>query len=60
MDVKIIDTVFTNNYAEKDGGGIKWNNIQPFILNSTFLNNTAIYGKDKASFPARLRLIIIL
>lgn len=54
MRIRISKNIFKNNYAEIEGGAIKWNDEKPELLNNTFLNNSAIYGKDVASFPIRI------
>lgn len=56
MKITISENIFKNNFAEIEGGAIKWNDEKPFLLNNTFLNNYAIYGKDVASFPIRMMI----
>lgn len=46
---------FTNNTALIAGGAIKWDDVMPSNLaNNTYLNNTAFYGSDIASYPINL------
>lgn len=40
--VSMNDTLFQNNFAASDGGGIFTNNVDFTVSNSTFLNNTAL------------------
>lgn len=47
---------FVNNKAIIEGGAIKWNDEKPYFFNNTFINNSAIYGEDIASFPLRMIL----
>lgn len=47
--------VFRNNYAVKEGGAIKFKEIEPVgWLNNTYVNNSAIYGKNIAAFPFKI------
>ena len=50
------NNVFKYNYAQKAGGGIKWEDIEPiFISKPIYLNNIAlIYGNDIGSFSQKL------
>ena len=51
------NTRIFNNSCENDGGAIKWENYKPFIDNSVLIyNNSAVYGADFASKPARFGL----
>ena len=51
------NTRIFNNSCENDGGAIKWENYKPFIDNSVLIyNNSALYGSDFASKPARFGL----
>ena len=56
MKIQIIDNIFVNNSAEIEGGAIKWSDEMPYFLNNTYINNSAIYGKNIASFPIRIIL----
>lgn len=48
---------FTNNQAEIEGGAVKYISKRPRNLTENyFSNNSAIYGKNLASYPIRLRL----
>ena len=47
-----------NNSAYIEGGAIKWNNEEPLFFNNSFVNNSATYGSDVASFPTRIILKI--
>lgn len=47
---------FVNNKALIEGGAIKWNDEKPYCFNNTFINNSAIYGENIASFPLRMIL----
>ena len=53
--LNISKTKFENNNAVLDGGAIRWAYNQPSFIKSSFLQNTAFYGKDVASFPVRMR-----
>ena len=51
----IYDNWFTNNTALDAGGAIKWDDVMPSNLtNNTYLNNSAFYGPDIASYPINL------
>lgn len=54
----IENTNFIKNSAYKDGGSIKFTNTEPILINSIFINNTALYGNDMASLPLRIKLTI--
>lgn len=43
--------------ALTEGGGIKWMKFLPVLDNVKFYDNQAIYGKNQASFPLRMRFI---
>lgn len=52
----IHDSVFSNGWASKTGGAIKWTGMRPNAYNCTFINNSAgFYGDDNASFPIAVR-----
>ena len=40
-----------NNVAMANGGAIYFDAFKPDIINCLFLNNSAIYGNDIASYP---------
>ena len=52
--MNIRNNTFTNNEATVEGGAIKWNDEMPTFLDNIFSNNSAIYGKNIASFPIRM------
>lgn len=53
----ISSTNFTQNSAELDGGAIKYTYYQPTISSdSNFVNNTALYGSDIASYAIEMQL----
>ena len=54
MKMNIFDNTFFNNTALKEGGAIKWNDEEPFLVNNVFWNNSAIYGENIACFPIRI------
>lgn len=60
MQIKVSENFFQENSAKIEGGAIKWSDEQPLIINNTFLNNSALYGNDIASFPLRLILNVYL
>lgn len=46
---------FMTNIAKIEGGAIKWSENKPIIEeDNVFINNSAIYGKDIASYPIRM------
>lgn len=46
-----------NNEASVEGGVLKYISKRPInITENTFLNNTALYGPNIASYPVRLRI----
>ena len=48
------DSKIFNNSCKNDGGGIKWKNSMPYIEDTVlFYNNSAVYGLDIASTPAK-------
>ena len=50
----IHDCSFVNNVATQQGGAIYYNFRRPFILNTLYSNNTALYGPNIASYPVRI------
>lgn len=47
--------IFENNVANVSGGAIKWDYARPDIDDTTkYLNNSAIYANDIASYPTNL------
>lgn len=52
---QLTDCTFTKNQAIQKGGALYWPDIQPNLTSCTFVNNTASYGHDIASFPVYLR-----
>jgi hypothetical protein len=55
-----MNSTFIENEANFDGGAFKWYGITPkfFEYHNTFINNSAIYGPDNASFASRLQIEI--
>ena len=55
-DAIVIDqSNFTNNYAQNEGGAIKFYSSLPIIIGCiNYKSNSANYGKDIASFVVRL------
>lgn len=53
----IIDSVFINNTANSNGGGIEYTSYRPTLTGNQFINNVATYGNNIASFPARIMVI---
>jgi predicted outer membrane repeat protein len=47
----ISDSTFIANSASLKGGAIYYDTYKPFLTNNTFLNNSAPYGPDLASYP---------
>ena len=54
MKMNIFNNTFSSNKATIEGGAIKWNDEMPVFLNNKFVNNSAIYGENIASFPIRI------
>ena len=52
--LNINNTQFNNNVASKEGGAIYYDYMFPSTFNVTFLNNSAPYGPDFASYPVRI------
>jgi hypothetical protein len=55
--LNIVMNSFKYNLADRNGGAISWKHFQPIIQDNLFINNTAQYGNDIASFPLRVVLI---
>ena len=47
---------FTNNRASTQGGAINYNYQSPNINGCKFLNNSAQYGPEVASYPVKIRM----
>jgi len=56
MNILISSNIFNSNVAFTEGGAVKWNDENPTFIDNTFLNNSALYGADIASFPIRIIL----
>ena len=50
----ITDSSFSDNSAIVEGGAIKYNLYRPIITNTTFMNNSASYGADIASYAIKV------
>ena len=56
--MNISRSLLKQNNASTEGGAIKWTHNKPFIDKFTiFENNLAVYGKNLAGFPIRMRVI---
>ena len=55
----IYKTIFNSNRAFDEGGCIKWTMSQPQIYKVFFINNSAIYGPNFASFPVKINFIFL-
>lgn len=53
----ISQSVFINNSATFQGGAIKYDVFRPFLQDNIFLNNTALYGPDIASYPIKVKFV---
>ena len=53
----IRDSVFTNNVAIEEGGGIIYNTYQPELINNTYGDNIAELGNDVASYATRIKKV---
>jgi len=51
---------FKSNSAASKGGAVLWEQSPPTFQNNTFLNNSAIYGAEIASYAIRLMPIDLL
>lgn len=52
--------VFQSNFAERSGGAIQWDIIEPLgdISQIAFINNSAlVYGNDISSYPLKIIMI---
>ena len=56
-NITLKDSYFGFNTAVLDGGSIKWNHLAPNTSNLTFLNNSAEYGENVASYATSLVLL---
>ncbi|TNV88132.1 hypothetical protein FGO68_gene10719 [Halteria grandinella] len=51
----IQDSLFQSNFAEQEGGAIKWNYYEPIMSNVIFKNNSAgVYGDELACVSKKL------
>ena len=53
-NLNINATTFSSNYATSQGGAIYYNFNRPIVIKTTFINNTADYGPDFASYAIRI------
>jgi len=55
MEILIDNNIFDSNFAQTEGGAIKWMNIMPLITEkNVYYNNVAQYGANIAAYPIRL------
>lgn len=47
------NVVFEDNRATREGGAIYYDSFRPIMTNLTFINNTAPYGNNIASYPVK-------
>jgi predicted outer membrane repeat protein len=48
----VSNSKFSGNYAENEGGAIKWTDLEPIFTNNQFSSNSVkVYGNNIASFP---------
>lgn len=52
----VSSNTFTSNQALSNGGAINWLDIEPTLLNNTYVNNTAKYGNDIACFASYIEI----
>ncbi|CAI2367043.1 unnamed protein product [Moneuplotes crassus] len=53
-ELNITKSIFEKNSATVKGGAISYNYNYPNIIETTFINNSAVYGPNYASYPARI------
>ncbi|TNV88024.1 hypothetical protein FGO68_gene15126 [Halteria grandinella] len=54
-ELTLLNTSFIDNYADLEGGAIKWNYFEPILQNVTFNNNTSgVYGDNIGSVARKL------
>jgi hypothetical protein len=53
-ETKISNNTFTNNQATSRGGAIFYNMNRPHFSDNVYSNNSALYGKDVASYAVRI------
>ena len=49
------NSTFINNTAVEAGGAIAYDLYPPELEDNYFVNNTAVYGPDIASYPYKIR-----
>ena len=52
----ISNTTFSNNYAQNSGGGFIYDLYRPTLSNIVFINNSALYGPNIASYPIKIKI----
>ena len=59
MDIN--DSTFTGNFAERDGGAIKWDMLEPIISEDTIFNSNSAnyYGDNIASYANKLAKLTV-
>ncbi|CAI2365727.1 unnamed protein product [Moneuplotes crassus] len=53
-ELNVTKSIFEKNSATVKGGAISYNYNLPSITKTTFINNSAVYGPNYASYPARI------
>jgi predicted outer membrane repeat protein len=54
-DLKIQNSVFEHNFASDKGGAIYYGYKRPVMTNLGFMNNSALYGPNIASYAVKIR-----
>ena len=52
--LNLTETVFSHNQASEKGGAIFYNYNRPLLKNITYMNNSAQYGPDIASYAVKI------
>jgi hypothetical protein len=55
-NTSIINNRFQNNAASSEGGAIYYNYNRPSMSSNIFINNSALYGENVASYPTKIVL----
>ena len=56
-NLTLTDLAFTNNNAIRQGGAIYYDYARPRIERIEYLNNSAEYGPEIASYPVKIKLV---
>ena len=56
-NLTLTNLTFIHNNAVKQGGAIYYDNVRPIFTRVVYIDNSAQYGSDIASYPVKIKLV---